>query len=798
MSTLPISDVLDTQFERLPPHSIDAEMCCIASVMLDPEMAANVLPMIDGDAFYLADHKIIFDTIKQLHSEGKPVDAIILRDELKRCGKLDEIGGTHYIGEILNKVPSAAHGVEYAERVREKAVLRQLITVSSGLIQKAYTQQGKADDLLDQAAGDMFKLAEKRISNPIEHLGVIASDVYEMIEEKSRKGVETGFFELDDMLNGLSPGEMIIVAARPSMGKAQPLDANVLTTAGFKRMGDLRIGDDLASIDGERSTITGIYPQGVRQVYRITFADGRSTECCAEHLWRIHFRQWPEPKVLSTAKLMELLQRQRYQGRLSIETFHGGFGTDAHLNVDPWLLGLLLGDGSLSGTSLRFATADRQVLARVADAIGSDMTVTHAGAYDYRIVRREKSSGVSVRLATNPIRSSLRALGLWDIDATAKFIPASYLNATRETRLRLLAGLLDADGWVEKWGSVRLATSSLRLAKDVVSLVRSLGGCASFFPKRPSYSYQGERRAGQLSYVCNLQLPADTRLELLDAKAQRIAPRERRRRLNVVSIVPTRTVETQCISVSHPSRLYVTDEFIVTHNTAFSMNVVENMAANMNSVAVFSLEMSKQQLAQRLMCSRSGVDQQRVRKGTLTNEEYQRLARTVVELKKMPVFVDDSPQLTVLDLRTKCRRLKHDHDIKAVMIDYMQLMDNPGPDSRQQQISEISRGIKAVAREIGVPVIALSQLNRASESREGHKPRMSDLRESGSIEQDADVIMLLHREDYYHQGDAAYVPTSTAEVIVAKQRNGPTGTVELVFDGRCAAFRNKAPGGDIL
>jgi replicative DNA helicase len=145
-----------------------------------------------------------------------------------------------------------------------------------------------------------------------------------------------------------------------------------------------------------------------------------------------------------------------------------------------------------------------------------------------------------------------------------------------------------------------------------------------------------------------------------------------------------------------------------------------------------------------------------------------------------------------MELRAKARRLKRQHDIKLIMIDYMQLMDNPGVESRQQQISEISRGIKAVARELNVPVICLSQLNRASEGRDGHRPRMSDLRESGSIEQDADVIMLLHREDYYRMSEPDFMPDNIAEVIIAKQRNGPTGTVKLTFDNKTTTFRNLA------
>jgi replicative DNA helicase len=243
--------------------------------------------------------------------------------------------------------------------------------------------------------------------------------------------------------------------------------------------------------------------------------------------------------------------------------------------------------------------------------------------------------------------------------------------------------------------------------------------------------------------------------------------------------------------VTHPSRLYVTDDFVVTHNTAIAMNVIENIAADQRlPCAVFSLEMSKQQLAQRMLCSRGQIDAHKLRKGMLNSQEYTKLATVVGELAKAPIWVDDSPGLTPLELRAKARRLKLQHDVKCVMIDYLQLMDNPGPDSRQQQISEISRAVKSVARELDVPVIALSQLNRASEGRDGHRPRMSDLRESGSLEQDADVVMLLHREDYYRMSEPDFQPDNIAEIIIAKQRNGPTGTVKLFFQNKTTRFEN--------
>ena len=799
MSQLLESNAVASQFDRLPPHSIEAEMCVLASMMLDKEQIGGIQQLIhEKEAFFQVDHQIIYERLLDLYQAGKSIDPIILRAELEKRKLLEEVGGTAYLAQIVNTVPSAAHGTHYAQIVREKYMLRQLIAASNDTLRDAYAPHEETKLIVDRAEKRIFDIAQKEISGTVQPLETILHEVWEMITGQGQRGILTGFHEMDEMLNGLQKGELIIIAARPSMGKAQPLDAKVLTTAGWKPMGEVRVGDELASVDGSPSRVTGVFPQGKRQVYRITLADGRSTECCAEHLWRVHYRGWDEPKVVETARLIEMLGRKRYQNRLYVETFAGEFGSDQGLPLDPWLLGMMLGDGSMSGSSVRFSTASEEILDRVRQSAGEEMALSYAGGYDYRIRQAAGASQAGVQGAVaNPVKSALQSMGLWGCDSSKKFIPEMYKRATRVSRLRLLAGLIDTDGWVEKWGSLRFCTVSEQLARDVVELMRSIGGSGSYTPKQPRYSYRGEQREGQVAYVCNLQHPDPASLQLVAEKAQRlVSGRQRQRRLNIVSIEPTRMTETQCIAVSHQARLYVTDEFVVTHNTAFAMNIVEGIAADQQiPCAVFSLEMSKQQLAQRLLCSRGSIDSHKLRKGMLSNEEHQKLAMVVGELAKAPIFVDDSASLTVLDLRAKARRLKREHNIQCIMIDYMQLMDNPGPESRQQQISEISRGIKAVARDLMVPVICLSQLNRAAEGRDGHTPRMSDLRESGAIEQDADVIMLLHREDYYQQKTEGYQNTNLADVIVAKQRNGPTGPLQLVFDGRCTRFRNYASGG---
>ena len=217
--------------------------------------------------------------------------------------------------------------------------------------------------------------------------------------------------------------------------------------------------------------------------------------------------------------------------------------------------------------------------------------------------------------------------------------------------------------------------------------------------------------------------------------------------------------------------------------TSWVLNVAQNAAIDHEiPVAIFSLEMSKEQLVQRLLCAEGRVDAQKLRRGRLSQAEYQRLAAAAGHLNTAPLWIDDSPGATVLEMRAKARRLKSETDIGLLVIDYMQLMSgHRARDSRQQEVSEISRGLKGLAKELDVPVVALSQLSRAPEQRTDHRPQLSDLRESGSIEQDADLVMFLFRPEYYAKPEDIPDLEGQAELIIGKQRNGPTGTIPLFF-----------------
>jgi len=413
-------------------------------MILDVDCIGELVHIVKADNFYRQDHRLIFEALLTLYEVKQAVDLVLLKDELKRRGQLDQVGKVEYLVRLAESVPSSANAAYYARIVRDQAMLRSLISVSTEICSQAYEAQGEVAEIVDEAEQKIFEITQQKISGQAVPIKEIMSKTFELIDQRRGShvyGLATGFRELDELTGGMQNSEMIVVAARPSMGKT---------------------------------------------------------------------------------------------------------------------------------------------------ALGLNM--------------------------------------------------AEYVGADS---------------------------------------------------KRP--------------------------------------------------------------------------------------------------VAVFSLEMAAQQLAERMLCGRAQIDSQKLRKSVLSDQEIQTMHDAAGELSESKIYVDDSPSLTPLELRAKARRLKLQYDIELIVVDYLQLMHSPGSESRQIEVTTISRYLKAVARELNIPVVVMSQLNRSPEGREGHRPRMSDLRESGSIEQDADVVVLLHREDYYHT-EPDYEKNNLAEIIVAKQRNGPTGGINLIWNPHWTRF----------
>jgi replicative DNA helicase len=788
---------------RIPPHNLDAERAVLGAMLLEGrDGLPRVIEILRPSDFYTEAHRAMFDTMLRLFDRGEPVDLITLSEEMRRTDQLEFVGGPAALALLVEQASIAAHLMSYASIVRDMAVLRELIQTSTQIITQAFDAKEEVQTVVDDAERRIFSLAERRLEGSALPVSRILKDTFEHIERLYERkehvtGVATGFEKLDLETSGFQPSDFIIIAARPSMGKAQPLDARVKTPTGWARMGDLSVGDPVASVDGVLpSVVTGVFPQGERQVYRVTFRDGRSAECTEDHLWRVHNRAWSSPRVLATGRLQSMLTQKRYQGRLWIDTPSGEWGAEQRLPVDPWVLGVLIGEGNLTNITPRVSMRDDEILDRLRTRLAPHLELRPAGGVDWRLAQvggacRKGRQGAH----ENPLTRSLREVGLWGLHSPEKFIPPVYLDAPREDRMELLRGLMDTDGWVEKVGTVQYVTTSERLAADVTKLVRSVGGQCRMTSRMPAYSYRGEQRAGRRAFLCSITHTDLKSFFSLERKRARVIGAPTRRRLTVTSIEAVRRAPTQCITVSHPSQLYITDDHVVTHNTAFALNIAQYVGVHLRQkVLVMSLEMSAQQLVQRMLCSEAKVDSQAVRTGYLTSADWHRLTAAAGRLAEAPVFIDDSPGLTVLEARAKARRLKAEHGLDLVIIDYLQLMrGRSGQENRQQEISEISRSLKALAKELHVPVVALSQLSRAVEARSHRdfRPQLSDLRESGALEQDADLILFIYRQKVY-KDDVAPDEEKVAEIIIGKQRNGPIGTVKLIFLPEYARFENAA------
>jgi replicative DNA helicase len=369
-----------------------------------------------------------------------------------------------------------------------------------------------------------------------------------------------------------------------------------------------------------------------------------------------------------------------------------------------------------------------------------------------------------------------------------RHIPLEYQRASVKQRLSLLHGVMDAAGTVTDRGEVVLALSDGTLAEQMRSLVCSLGHDPG--PIRNTRA-RGEAETWRFTWVA--PEPVFRRGDLRERQRIVDHPSAANQWRRIVDIVPTDAVPVRCITVDSPSHLYLAaDSMIPTHNTAFALGMAAHAAIEARRpVMLFSLEMSQLELSQRLLCAESRVDSKNVRDGKLSESDWKKISHGVGRLAEAPIWIDDNPNTTVMEIRAKARRLKSRvGDLGLIIVDYLQLMTGRGSaENRQVEVSEMSRGLKILARELEVPVVALSQLSRTLEARQDKRPMLADLRESGSIEQDADVVMFIYRDEVYHPETS---DLGTAEIVVAKHRNGPTGVVRLAFLPHYTRFANMA------
>ncbi|MEU5406546.1 replicative DNA helicase [Nocardia asteroides] len=528
-------------FGRQPPHDMAAEQSVLGGMLLSKDAIADVVEVLRPGDFYRPAHQAVYDTILDLYGRGEPADPVTVAAGLDRRGELKRIGGPPYLVTLTQTVPTAANAGFYAEIVAEKAILRRLVEAGTRIVQFGYAGADGQDiaEVVDRAQAEVYEVTERRTTEdfmPLEELLQPTMDEIDSIASRGgiSLGVPTGFTELDELTNGLHPGQMIIVAARPGVGKALALDTPLPTPNGWTTMGEVRVGDELIGPDGRPTRVVATTEvMSDRPCYEVEFSDGTVIIADEEHQWTtLAPTLAPHPVVRTTGDIAHSLRTPR--------------------------------------------------------------------------------------------------------DHFAHAVP-------------------------------RTARSEARQIVDV----------------------------------------------------RKIDP------------LPVR-----CVEVDNTDHMYLAGRSLVpTHNSTLGMDFMRSCSIKHGLASViFSLEMSRTEIVMRLLSAEAKIKLGDMRSGRMSDDDWTKLARRMSEISEAPLFVDDSPNLTMMEIRAKARRLKQRHDLKLVVVDYLQLMTSGKKvESRQQEVSDFSRNLKLLAKELEVPVIAISQLNRGPEQRTDKRPMVSDLRESGCM-----------------------------------------------------------------
>ncbi|MEV0356208.1 replicative DNA helicase [Nocardia sp. NPDC050697] len=762
-------------FGRQPPHDMAAEQSVLGGMLLSKDAIADVVEVIRPGDFYRPAHQAIYDAVLDLYGRGEPADPVTVSAALDRRGELKRIGGPPYLVTLTQTVPTAANAGYYAEIVAEKAVLRRLVEAGTRIVQYGYAGADGQDvaEVVDRAQAEVYEVTERRTTEdflPLEELLQPTMDEIDSIASRGgiSLGVPTGFSELDEVTNGLHPGQMIIVAARPGVGKALALDTPLPTPTGWTTMGEVRRGDLLLDADGRPTRVlaaTEVLHD--RPCFEVEFSDGTVLVADEQHQWltdtRASRRSRHTPAaVRTTAEIAATLRCRTADRRInhSIRTTRPLDLPAADLPVPPYTLGAWLGDGSSDSATL--TSADPEIAVRI------------------------EGEG----LVATAVQARLRTLGVLN----AKHIPGQYLRGSEAQRRALLAGLLDTDGTVTAGGSVQFSVVNERLAADVRELVVSLGYRVQLSTERVAGRTERSSTAYTLTFATDDEVFGLHRKALLHKQRRAGVGTARSECRYIVDVRPIPSVPVRCVEVDNADHLYLAGRAMVpTHNSTLGMDFMRSCSIK-NGLAsvIFSLEMSRTEIVMRLLSAEAKIKLGDMRSGRMSDDDWTKLARRMSEISEAPLFVDDSPNLTMMEIRAKARRLKQRHDLKLVVVDYLQLMTSGKKvESRQQEVSDFSRNLKLLAKELEVPVVAISQLNRGPEQRTDKRPMVSDLRESGSLEQDADMVILLHRPDAFERDDPR---GGEADLILGKHRNGPTATITVAHQLHLSRFVDMARG----
>ncbi|HVE66972.1 MAG TPA: replicative DNA helicase [Solirubrobacteraceae bacterium] len=854
-----------------PPHNLEAEESVIGAILLS-DRALYGLVIEEGlraDDFYREQHRLVYQAILDLYDESRGVDTLTVAEHLRQHGTLEQAGGEAAIHALAGSVPAAGNARHYAKIVRDNALMRRLQTSAYQVLSDLSDRTASPRELVEQAERRILEVGHDDRQKDFRSIQEVLDEELDKLhrlslEGTSLTGVPSGFQRLDELTGGFQRGNLIIIAARPSMGKCLPGSTLIYdpTTGARRRLDEAveaiergeevpvaTLGPDLKL---RASRATAAFRNGRRATYRMTTRLGRTIEATGNHPL-LTLSGWKRLDALTPGSRIAVPRRLP---RVGAET--------ALPDAEVVLLAALIADGNLSQSTPRFCFgADSPVLAEVQAA---------AKAFGVRLTGGEKGHGTATLSAgrgsgANPVREMCERHGLWGLKAAEKFVPAEIFGLNQDQVVRFLSVLYGCDGHVHATARLRqigYTTISERLARDVQHLLLRLGIVSRIRTlRREVYEGTGTTarevlitdQEGILNFCCwvgavgkeeqvaraltGLETTADRSIRdtipravwdrVLAAKGERpwaevsaatgrprnhnwhVGTRPLARRTmgelaaatedpaladlatsdvwwdEVASVEYVGTQETFDVTVPETHNFVAAD--LVVHNSALVANIAENAALEHgHPVALFSLEMSESELAQRFVASQASIKGEDLRKGRVAESVWPKITKATNKLAQAPLYIDDSSDVGLLEIRAKARRLHAQKQVGLIIVDYLQLLRADSRiENRVEQVGQMSRGLKILARELDVPVIALSQLNRGVEARHDKRPLLSDLRESGSIEQDADLVMFIYRDEYYNEDSER---EGEADLIVSKHRNGALGDVTLTFRKEFPKFMN--------
>jgi replicative DNA helicase len=723
-----------TSYDRVPPHNLDAEISVLGSMVLSRDAIAEVCELVGPEDFYRGAHRTIYESIRDLYDRGEPADPVTLTDELDRRGMLSDIGGAVAIADLVSRVPTAANALYYARIVAEHAVRRRLIDAGTQITRLGYQAEG-ADEAVDSAEALVYQVAQRNRGREFVSMKQLLTASFELIERlhdnnSAITGLSTGFVDFDECTAGLQPANLVILAARPAMGKCVTGATTVINpeTGALQRIGEMVAAGDTMSLCvvcmGPDRRLharqpTGLYDNGVQPVVRLRTRLGREIVATATHPF-LTIEGWTPLAFLRSGTRIAAPRRLPFFGVQEL--------------------------------------SDAEIV-RVADSLNQD-----AGA--------------------------------------GTFVPAAFFCLPRRQVALFLSRLFACARHVEidkRQTQITYTAASKRLAQELQHLLLRFGIIAEICELEyaacegtsqtvlqiritdPSSIEVVTRQIGILGQGGSGQGGADQEISGLTGTDLYWD--------EVVSMEPAGEDHVYDLEVPGDHNFVAAD--LIVHNSTLVTNIATHVAVNLRKpVVLFSLEMSQMELVLRILAGEARVDSERLRTGRLQESDWPKLSQAMGKLAEAPLFIDDAAGINLMEIRSKCRRLKQKHGLDLIVLDYLQLMQpSRRVDNRVQEVAELSRGLKILAKELDIPIIALSQLSRKPEDRSDRRPQLADLRDSGSIEQDADIVCFIYRDEVYDKESAA---KGQAELIIAKHRNGPLRTIHLSFMGHYSRFADMA------